>query len=263
MENAVSRIAGPCDLVGSEGWLFSLSLVRLPLRQSPLTLNFHTVMKKILASVERRYHLWRGVRRFRGELAVGRVSELAIHEMWLGWGNYGWSASPALVQAACEQAMRQASRNVLELGSGLTTLALGLVAQHLGNRVISIDHDADWSVKLQSDLAGAGITSVTVECRALRKYGDFDWYESDQFPDLECIGLVLVDGPPGTTHGGRRGVLEILAARLPYDAHVILDDVNRDDEWRLASEWATSRAFKMEVYRTAHTRAFAHLTPRG
>lgn len=220
-------------------------------------------MKPILADAERRYHLWRGIRRFRGELGIGNISEVAIAEMWLGWGNYGYSASPALVQFACEQAMRQPSRNVLELGCGLTTLALGLVAEHLGNRIQSIDHELNWCSRLRSILAGLGITSVTVEHRALEDYGHFDWYRSDDLPDLQSIGLLLVDGPPGITRGGRRGAIDVLATRLPDDVHVILDDVNRDDELRLATEWAASKAMTVEKYRVSSNRAFAHLTPRG
>lgn len=216
-------------------------------------------MKRILAEVERRYHLWRGVRRFRGELRSGLVSDLAINEMWLGWGNHGYAASPALVLAACEQAKRLAPRNVLELGCGLSTLALGLVAEHMGTQVTSIDHDDDWCMTLRSRLIGMGIQSVTIQHRPLRSYGDCDWYENDSLPELKDIGLLLVDGPPGVTRGGRKGALENLAQRLPAEAHVILDDVSRDHEWQLANEWATMCALKMEVYRISSMRAFAHL----
>lgn len=70
-------------------------------------------------------------------------------------------------------------------------------------------------------------------------YGGFDWYdvESVQLPDT--IGLVVCDGPPGTSRGGRYGLVPILKDRLAPGCIILIDDTDRAGERDIVDRWCT------------------------
>lgn len=49
---------------------------------------------------------------------------------------------------------------ILEWGSGLSTVLLGLAAQRQGNTVWSLEHDPLWAGRVASTLDRYGVTSV-------------------------------------------------------------------------------------------------------
>lgn len=220
-------------------------------------------LKSMLSKMESRFLLWRGVRRLRGELAAGHVSEVAIHEMWLGWGNYGYSASPALVYSACVESFRHPAGMVVELGSGLSTIALAIVAEHTKGRVCSIDHDQTWCQELQRHLQRLRVSTASISHSALKPYGNFEWYSMESIPDPERIDLLVVDGPPASTLGGRGGALELLAPKLSPKCCIFIDDVVRPAEAELASQWATNFGLASDTFYPTAERAFSVLKPKG
>lgn len=72
----------------------------------------------------------------------------------------------------------------------------------------------------------------------LASYGDYTWY----VPPLEQMpsgfGLVICDGPPGDTLGGRYGMLPVMKTRLARHCVILLDDVQRPAEREVAERWA-------------------------
>ncbi|MCV5153746.1 hypothetical protein OFC46_28050, partial [Escherichia coli] len=75
------------------------------------------------------------------------------------------------------------------------------------------------------------LKNVSVRLAELKDYGDFSWYNTQviyDFPD--SFSLVVADGPPGNTKGGRIGLLPLLKDRLSNDVQILLDDAERESE---------------------------------
>jgi hypothetical protein len=93
---------------------------------------------------------------------------------------------------------------------------------------------------------------INVLTAPLIDYGGFHWYS---FPDSlpEPIELVVCDGPPSATVGGRYGLLPIAGDLLTPKTVILMDDVERSDEQAIIARW--NREFG------AHCEE--HHTPRG
>jgi hypothetical protein len=123
---------------------------------------------------------------------------------------------------------------VLEYGSGLTTLLLAL---HLGHQAAwSLEQMEEWQRRVQTRLRLAG-TGANVLLAPLTSYGSFQWYDVPAALPRDEFRLVVCDGPPGTTPGGRYGLLPILGERLPKGAVILLDDAQRLGEQAVLQCW--------------------------
>jgi hypothetical protein len=90
----------------------------------------------------------------------------------------------------------------------------------------------------------------------LIEYGEFVWYDPPLAQMPEAFSLVICDGPPGTTKGGRYGLLPVLGKRLPPGATILLDDAGRPAETELIRRWEGEAHFKTEI-RGDRERGFA------
>lgn len=160
----------------------------------------------------------------------------ALHE---GWGNTGWSARPELV-AACVREALTVCGGVVECGSGLTTLVLATVLARRRRALHTLEHEPAWAGRVQAALDRAWLRNVTLHVAPLVRRPDHHWYAPHEHLLPSSVDLVVCDGPPGTTPGGRSGLLPELGARLRPGTIVLLDDVHRPDEAALATEWAAS-----------------------
>lgn len=159
-----------------------------------------------------------------------------ISNLIYGWGNEGWSALEEYIQACLRFAM-QSNGPILECGSGLTTLLLGVIAQRTGNTVWSLEHNPEWKEKVTTQLRRFRIKSVHLCLSQLKDYGDFSWYVPPLEKMPEKFAMVVCDGPPGDTPGGRYGLLPVMKSRLAPGATILLDDARREDEFATASRW--------------------------
>lgn len=163
-----------------------------------------------------------------------------------GWGNEEWSADePYLAEVV--RAAQGSKRPILECGSGLTTLLMGIVAARNGIALHALEHNPAWQSRVSQAVSAFGATTTTVHSAPLREYGDFDWYD----PPLESMpddfGLVVCDGPPQTTRGGRGGMLPTMRDRLAPKCIILLDDANRPAEWELVQRWAREVGHAPEI----------------
>jgi hypothetical protein len=154
-----------------------------------------------------------------------------------GWHNTQWSALDEYL-LGCIGEVRAARGDILECGSGLSTLLLGIVAQSSGARLCTLEHSQAWADKVQFYLQRFRIESVRIFCKPLRSYGDFEWYD----PPLELLprkfALTVCDGPPAsTTQGGRYGLLPVMGSRLSGSI-ILLDDAQRPEEQAIARRWS-------------------------
>jgi hypothetical protein len=209
------------------------------------TQDGHSGQSRIVRALERRveeryqqFVFWRAMRRYLS--AVAGAQEAAhsqlLHDLVRGWGN-SWSAQHEFLEySLCEA--RATDGPILECGSGLSTLLIGAVAQARGLRMWSLEHEPRWAERVRRYLGKYRIRSVTVCLSPVRSYGDFDWYEQPaREPSAGDFSLVICDGPPGNTRGGRYGLVPVMLDRLRGDCTILLDDGAREQERAVAARW--------------------------
>lgn len=185
------------------------------------------------------------LRRLRQQV-VGGFHPHEIERARTAWGNLGWSATTDLV-SACIQALTWSKGAVLECGSGFTTAVLGIALEKSGRQYFALEHDPSWAMQTRRRLSIAGIRNVSVLRRKLASREYWDWYAITQSDLPERIGLVICDGPPGRTRGGRSGMLPCLRDAITSDTVIVVDDVDRPQELELAHTWAEELGLPLEV----------------
>lgn len=193
----------------------------------------------------RRLAQWRRERVFRAamrEFAANPEAALdpgsgVLNRLIDGWGNSAHVSKHEFLIAALQGA-RDARGPILECGSGLSTVLAGLMAQHHGNALYSLENLPFWAGHVRTVLDAHGIRSVELDVRPLKRYGDFDWYDPDFTSMPGRFKLVLCDGPHGQTHGGRYGLLPVMREWLAPGCTIILDDAEREAESEIAGRWA-------------------------
>jgi len=154
-----------------------------------------------------------------------------------GWGNESWSAREEYL-AACLQHALKCQGPILECGSGLTTLLVGAIAQRSGNSLWSLEHHPEWRERVGACLEEYAIEAARICQAPLRDYGDFSWYDAPLDTLPRKVSLVICDGPPADTPGGRYGLVPVMAERLQPGCVVLLDDAARTHEHAIAIRWA-------------------------
>jgi hypothetical protein len=177
-----------------------------------------------------------------------------------GWGNERWTAEARYLSEVV-RAAEKTKGPILECGSGLTTLLMGEVAARRGIQLHALEHDADWHARVTQALEHFGLTNVTVHLSPLREFGPFDWYDAPLSSMPNDFSLVICDGPPGVTRGGRSGMLPVMHEKLGKSFSILLDDANRPAEGQLVQEWTR----ELHVPPRLHTkgRGFAQIQVRG
>lgn len=159
----------------------------------------------------------------------------APHELISGWGNESWSAGPEFLSACANEAL-VARGPILECGSGLTTLVVGAIAQRSGKTLWSLEHSPEWGGRVRTELDEFGIDSVQLSVAPLGDWGECDWYQPPLAQMPEAFDLVLCDGPPNATRGGRAGPATVMRERLTPGCVILLDDASRAAESKLAQQ---------------------------
>lgn len=158
----------------------------------------------------------------------------------------GWAASPDIVLWLVDEMLASRPEVVLECGSGTSTLWFALVARHFGlpTRIVALEHDEHFARATSEHLRRHGLSEYAeVRWAPLHPIDvpeghDGWWYDSTALKDLEEIGLVFVDGPPGTTGpDARLPAVPALVSRLAPRCTVVLDDTNRPDEAGIGERW--------------------------
>ncbi len=155
--------------------------------------------------------------------------------------------------------MLETRGHVLECGSGLTSILLGLLAGRRGFDTWSLEHFGEWRERVAASLARNKVGGVRVCDAPLKSYGGFAWYDPPKDEMPREFGLVICDGPPGSTEGGRYGLLPVLGSRLAAGAVVLLDDAEREGEADVLDRWTRETRMSAEM-RDTPTGTFAVVT---
>ena len=182
-----------------------------------------------------------------GRLGEGEPPAAALlSEFEAAWGADGFRA----VGGFLEEVTRRAARTegpILEVGSGLTTLLLGLLAGRRGIGVYSLEHLPEFRSHTRQKLDRYRVREVNLVLAPLRDYGEFSWYSPplEEFP--RDVRLVIADGPPGDTKGGRFGLLPVMRAHMAPDVTILLDDAERPEEQECLRRWREEYGVQWEM----------------
>ena len=157
-----------------------------------------------------------------------------------------WAASEDLLLWLVGQVLLRQPRLIVDLGSGQSSVWMAAALRQAGvpGRVVAIDHDEEFARGTRALGEDQGVSEwlevrhaplVEVEVDGRRQ----NWYDPAVFADLDGIGLLSVDGPPGAGSAQARWpALPVLRARLAPGAQVILDDLVRRDEQEIVHDWS-------------------------
>lgn len=193
------------------------------------------------------YRLNRAIRELK-RMAPGTVpTDAFLARLRRAFGNEGWSGDVAYLRAVCEYAVTPGGP-ILECGSGTTTILLSALVPEQRPR-ISLEHLGEWHQKVERVLSRHGLPSH-LHHLPLRDYDGFAWYADDFLGPGRSFSLVICDGPPDSTPGGRYGLLPVCRDHLAEDCVILLDDVERPGERAIVEGWRREFGLTYQVEST-------------
>lgn len=149
----------------------------------------------------------------------GANAENLIDLFTLAGNDY--AASPEMLFAAYNFALN-AKGPILECGSGLTTLVMGIAAERSGVAVHSLEHELDWVRTMRKRLRG--MDRVFLHHAPLEEYWpDFVSYRIPVALESLDYSILVCDGPQ--RKWGRDGVFRLLERQIS-GAHWLIDDTD-------------------------------------
>ena len=186
------------------------------------------------------YDAWRfdvALRRFVADPEGALAADSSVlTELISAWGNTGWSAQQEFLRGCVGQALASDGPS-LECGSGLSTLLLAVVAERRGYEHWVLEHQPEWSARVEKEAARHHLHSLRLCTVPLRLHGRFTWYDPPLARMPPAFSMVVCDGPPADTAGGRYGLVPVMHDRLPPGCVILLDDAQREHEREIARRW--------------------------
>lgn len=155
-----------------------------------------------------------------------------------------WATLPDLALVLVGRVLAQRPTNIVECGSGSSTVLMAYVLKQLGRgRIVSLEHDAPSKAKTEDALREHGleqyarvVLSPLIETRIGSE--SFKFYDLTGLSDVDRIDLLFVDGPPSFMQSlARYPALPLFWNKLSPGATVVLDDARRPKEREVARRW--------------------------
>ncbi len=204
------------------------------------------------------YYFSLAVRRVMTERPNGYPLFEDLVELRRRWGNEGFAISVEILEEVVKRA-EKTKGPILECGSGLTTILLGMIARKRGIEVWSLEHNPTWAHYVEKILQQCKIQGVEICQAPLYDYGEFTWYQPPWERMPSGFQLIVCDGPPGSIPGGRYGLVPLSKEKFDKNAIIILDDAQRPMEAEIARRWAEEGGMNLE-FRSYLERSLAILT---
>lgn len=171
-----------------------------------------------------------------------------------------WAASPDLLLTILQIVKKHKPSLVVELGSGVSTL---IASKSGARKIISLDNSDEFAQQTRELLKEHKVRGVEIRVATLKPYANgSDWYDTQKIQDLRKIDLLVIDGPPGSKNPeARYPALDQFKDRLSSKAVVIIDDVKREGERKLAEDFAKSMP-NHELLILDHEKGTAVISPR-
>jgi hypothetical protein len=167
------------------------------------------------------------------------------------WSSWSLDRKTAIELAAHLRHTQPA--NILECGSGYSTVVLAEYARDTGARVTTLEHDPLWMSQTRGILIAQGLAEyVDLRVAPLHRVELPDqtlgyWYNTE-LPD--GIDFALIDGPPGKY--GRHAAMHAIKPKLATTWEAWLDDANRPGEIEALGNWLTSYGISHQLIDLPH-----------
>jgi len=175
-------------------------------------------------------------------------------------GTRSWAASPDLLLTISDIVKKYRPGLVVELGSGVSTL---IASKSGARKIISIDNSEEFGGKTVALLKEHKVRGAEIRIAALQPYANGStWYDTSAIKDLKKIDLLIIDGPPGSKNPeARYPALAEFKEKLSAKAVIVIDDVHREGERKLAEDFAKAMPNHQLVI-LDHEKGTAVISPR-
>ncbi|MBI4645379.1 MAG: class I SAM-dependent methyltransferase [Bacteroidia bacterium] len=155
-----------------------------------------------------------------------------------------WTISSDFGQVLIKNILSQSNGDVIDIGSGITTILSGYALKKRGNgKVISLEHDTEYFKKTKLLIEEHKLDEIIelYHCPLI----EYDingekwlWYDIQNIKFSNNIGIIIVDGPPGSIQNmARFPAIPILKKYIGEKTIILLDDGGREDEKKVAETW--------------------------
>jgi hypothetical protein len=201
-------------------------------------------MRRALLKVHQQYVFAGALRELQVMVDNNRSDAPVLKKLIYGWGNQGYSAQTDYLETCVEYAYKT-DNAILECGTGLSTIVIGMIAKKRGLPLQSFEHHKEWGAKVEAMTRKLGLNNVTINVNPLKDYGPYCWYDTLGANISSNIGMVICDGPPAQTKGGRYGLIPQIKSSLHAGAVILMDDTSRQDERSVIEKWRNSLDFEV------------------
>lgn len=182
------------------------------------------------------------------------------------------AVEPIFVNLLIYKLISRRPKNVVELGSGLTTLITAKTLDKLGidYKIISIDSDSWFLDETKNVLKSENLYDERVEfvnapikSQKINKK-NYKWYDMRNISiNLNGIDLLIIDGPVGSLcENARYPAVPYFSRYLHSGSSVLLHDYYRKDEQNIVKQWLKENSKLEKVYRGDSIRGAAELIIR-
>jgi hypothetical protein len=185
-----------------------------------------------------------------------RNNPVMLRRLVYYWGNSSMAAGEDYAKACMEWGFTS-DKNIIECGSGLSTLLVAAAGMKNNTFIYSFEDHEFWASKMQQMGKKYGLTNMTILHAPITDYGDYAWYQPDTTLLPKKVDVALCDGPLGSTKGGRVGLLPQMHSRFTKETVVLLDDFDRVGEKVTAETWCDD--FEMEIAAVKGKKSYAIL----
>lgn len=175
----------------------------------------------------------------------------------------GWALTPSGMLDIAQVISRDAPNVVVECGSGTSTMWIALALRETGGgHVYALEHDPAFAVETRRQLSSQGLAeyATVIDAPIVEQNGAngiVEWYDVSGIGEVNRIDVLVVDGPPEAQGGLRKYAIEILFERFADGTRVFADDVNRDAERTMITDWINE--FPSLQLRVSSTPVQSHL----
>lgn len=159
-----------------------------------------------------------------------------------------WSLEPDIAAYWVAEVRRQKPDVILELGSGSSSvlIAYALEANKKG-KLIAVESSVEYYERTRALLQMHDLMDYVTVIHApiVALTGDlegYNWYNPRAIEHAvggDMIDMLIVDGPPGgLNRWARYPALPMVAEKITNTTTILLDDLDREDEKGIASEWS-------------------------
>jgi Methyltransferase domain len=201
---------------------------------------------------------------------VGLAALAPLMATYVPWT--AWSMRPGALVSLLNEIGVKRRRQVVELGSGTSTLFIARALAPLGGRLVSIEHDEEWAAYLDTQLNNEGLSDVAKIAQVpLAAYSEAHtavppedasaaplwrqpeiWYETEALLAV-CpagIDMLVVDGPPAGKQEDvlvREPAVRALSTHLAPAFTLALDDADRLAEREIVARWEQQLDIQMSL----------------